>query len=558
MNEIKKLTAVTLAIGMIATGIILVPKKVDAIAAEDKVVYDSTYSIADYWAADNPTTPVKEGYVFGGWFREADSEITFHDFSSSAASGTVSDGPYRYNNGTFAITGYLADGFANKTFMGTVNFTEQASTFIGFGGLSDAWGGVRLYTKNGGLYFMSTDKYFTEVEIDLSKANVSLGKDMELKLTFEVSDQDGDEKEDDVRFWLYFNDVLYGNAPIAQGIDSAKYVGKYFGIYSNSEKSSVTVASSEYIEKLTAVTNGTTVKKCIPLTKADIDSNSDGKVDDGVTAYAKFVPAQVMSVKAQNSAGIDEDTIQNITTNPMYVRVMSSLDSANYQKVGFEIYLANWKKVYKDEEAQTPTETTKIYDGVMVSQGDESVQVPSTAHEIFGGVSRYVSVWQLTAIDTPSNASLIIYVRPYWYTMDGTKVEGLAKYVHIEDDYKNYISVPVNLLSADNVAAGAVNMTYDNVALEPATNDKGELLFEAGRIVPGMSYVHDVENRTIEMVGNGTKVNTYNSQESIYANIRFIKPSTDTNFDMELVQFCNWAEELVTVKGVWDIKYDAE
>lgn len=539
---LKKMLAGTLAFSMLVAGVVSSPNQADAAAVEDKAVYDSSYRIEEYWTAENPKTPLKEGYVFGGWFQETVTEITFSDMN-------IIDDTYGYkNNGnSFAITGFLSEGFANKTFMGTVNFTKQASTFLGFGGLSDAWQGVRLYTKNGGLYFAATEKYFSEVEIDLNKADISLGEDIDFKLFFEVSDQDSDGKEDDVRFWLYFNNVLYGNAPIASGIDCAKYIGRYFGIYSNHENSSVTITSSEYIENLTSAANGTTIKRCIPLAKEDIDNNSDGKVDDGVAAYAKFVPAQVLSVKAQNKANT---TAQTETT---YMRVISSLDSANYDRVGFDIWLANQIQLYKDNETKTPLETTRIYEGLLV--GEEKRRV--TANEIFGGISKYVSVWQLTDIEN-GNFSKIIYVRPYWYTMDGTKVEGLAKYVHIEDDYKNYISVPVNLLSADNVAAGAVNLVYDNAALQLATDSEGEVLFEAGRIVPGMSHLHDADNCTIKMVGNGTKANTYNSKESLFANVRFIKPDVDTNFNMELVQFCNWAEELVTVKGVWDIKYNAE
>ena len=294
----------------------------------------------------------------------------------------------------------------------------------------------------------------------------------------------------------------------------------------------------------------------LPLTEAELNTDSDDECDYEGTAYAKFVPAQVLSVKAQNSDGVDKDTINNIGQNPMYVRVMSSLDSANYEKVGFDIWLANKIQVLKKAEgaaeATEPLETTKIYRGVMV-KGANGTQESKTANEIFGGVSKYVSVWQLSQIDVPDNAKLIIYVRPYWVTTDGTKVNGLAKYVHIEDEYLGYINVPVNLLGGEKIAAGAVNVTYNGV-------DALELIaFEKGRILTNMDYYYT--NKTIKMVGNtDLEFGKYDENgETIYANLRFKKPTTDATINFNIVndtdKFCDWDENFVDVKKVWDSKY---
>ena len=249
------------------------------------------------------------------------------------------------------------------------------------------------------------------------------------------------------------------------------------------------------------------------------------------SAYAKFVPAQVLSVKAQNMAETDANTEKT------YVRVMASLDSTNYQKVGFDIWLSNKKQLFKDGG---PLETDQIYRGLMV--GDN----PVDAEDIYGGVSKYISAWQLSNV-AKKNYGEIIYVRPYWITMDGTKVEGLAKYVHIEDEYLNLISVPVNLLSGEAVAAGAINMTYDT-----ALTFKG---FEPGRLLPEMEYNHNSSSKTIKMVGNVDEFNTLVKADGIYANIRFQEPSSNTNFEMTPVLFCDWSEKTVELKKVWDIKY---
>ena len=248
------------------------------------------------------------------------------------------------------------------------------------------------------------------------------------------------------------------------------------------------------------------------------------------SAYAKFVPAQVLSVKAQNMAETKADTEKT------YVRVMASLDSTNYQKVGFDIWLSNKKQLFKDGG---PLETDQIYKGLMV--GDK----PVDATDIYGGVSKYISAWQLSNV-AKKNYGEIIYVRPYWITMDGTKVEGLAKYVHIEDEYLDLISVPVNLLSGETVAAGAMDMTYNTTLTFKE--------FEPGRLFPEMECNPDTANKTIKMVGNA-EFNTNVKADGIYANIRFEMPSADTDFEMTPVLFCDWDEKTVELEKVWDVKY---
>lgn len=276
----------------------------------------------------------------------------------------------------------------------------------------------------------------------------------------------------------------------------------------------------------------------VALRSSDLNTDEDVDCDYTGEAYAKFVPAQVLSVKAQNSENMStEDGAGAISgDNAGHIRVLSSLDSLDYQKVGFEIRLAN-------TGADKGGETTKVYSGIQV--GSSNVQ----ANAVFGGVSQYLSVWQLDKIDTPSNCNKIIYVRPYWVTLDGTTVKGLAKYVHIEDCYKNYVSVPVNILNEDAVAqmaAGAVNMTYSNDGFKFVE-------VEAGRILPEMES--NQSGTTIKMVGNAA-YNEYNAGETLYANVRFEKPASGSaTFENTMVQFCDWNEELVTVTEKWDIKY---
>ena len=269
------------------------------------------------------------------------------------------------------------------------------------------------------------------------------------------------------------------------------------------------------------------------LTASELNTDEDNDCDYTGTAYAKFVPAQVLSVKAQNKAETYENTAKTD------VRLISSTDSKNYDKVGFDIWVNNKKQILKADG--NALETDIIYDGLLVNEE------PIYANAIFGGTSQYLSVWQLSNINK-ANYSKIIYVRPYWITKDGTKVEGIAKYVHIEDQYKGLISVPVNLLSGEQIAAGKLQLTYDVNGLEVYG-------CEEGRLLPSMRFYHDSENKTIRMVGNATVVDSNVSADGIYANIRFKKPNTDTNFTINSLEFGNWAEQLIEIDKVWDIKY---
>ena len=279
--------------------------------------------------------------------------------------------------------------------------------------------------------------------------------------------------------------------------------------------------------------------------------SEDGKYYDPLTtvsgaAYAKFVPAQVLSIKAQNTETTKADS--TITD----VRVMTSLDSKNYEKIGFDIWLSNKNKLYKDDNAKTQLETENIYKGVL--RGGK----PVDAVDIFGGVSRYVSVWQLGKVAQKYFGN-IIYVRPYWITIDGTKVEGLAKYVHVEDEYLGYTSIPVNLLGGENVAAGVWSLKADKALV--LAGDSETIAFEAGRVLPDMAFKFESDSQTVKMAGNAKEVNKYSEEltgenETLLANIRFKSSgvTAGTVFTVTPETFADWNEELVTPR-IWDVKY---
>ena len=138
--------------------------------------------------------------------------------------------------------------------------------------------------------------------------------------------------------------------------------------------------------------------------------------------------------------------------------------------------------------------------------------------------------------------------------MDGTRVEGLAKYVRVMDGYASnrYISVPVNLSEGSAVAAGKLQMKYDQTKLEYVEFDSGVLL-------PEMEAKANASTGLINFVGNGSDTSKdVDPASGIFANVWFKKLTNDTShleFDIKNFEFCNWALNMVDNVKAWDLQY---
>lgn len=278
--------------------------------------------------------------------------------------------------------------------------------------------------------------------------------------------------------------------------------------------------------------------------------------------YAKYVPAYVLSVKVQHEEGTAAGDGEEAS-----VRIISSIDSKNYQKVGFDVYINNKNKLQDDTngdgKGDSELETTRVYTCLLVGE-DTNPRMPQT---IFGTQSEYLSVWKLTEIADKHDAK-IIKVTPYWITMDGTKVSGLSKFVHIEDGYKGYVNIPINLTTGEAVAAGQLQMKYDPTILKLAESSE-DVVYDKAVEFDGvfkaseMAY-HDDGEGTITFVGNAEAVNTLKNADDIFANIRFQiidkvnYPDTTKadflTFSVDGEKFCDWDEKDVKVNA-WDIQH---
>lgn len=345
-------------------------------------------------------------------------------------------------------------------------------------------------------------------------------------------------------------DVLYevvdgvapGEAPVFDGIEYGISSEKEAEMLANEEEVTYSTAdeNAEYLFGGWYFLGGNDENDDVMLCPVSDDNLS--YVVGGVEYYdqyglyfAKWVPASILSVKAQNTAGVTGDSASTNT------RILSAVDSLDYNEVGFEIKLNNNKDLGE-------LKTTKVYDK-LIGSGNTY-----TANQIFGSGATHFVVWRLNGIEK-DNFEKIIYVRPYWVTADGVTVKGLAKYVHVEDEYNKYISVPVNLnvLSKDEVAAGVFEISYpDGLTL---VEDKVEI----GRVFGEMEFAD--KGSSVKFAANVVDINENVLANDIYVNLRFTVDSGSVahasyNFEIQgTPDFCDNTENKKDEFDIWDVLY---
>lgn len=272
-------------------------------------------------------------------------------------------------------------------------------------------------------------------------------------------------------------------------------------------------------------------------------------VTDNDTVYAKFVPAYVLSVKSQNYANTKASESGNPSaSNTTTTRVVSTVDeSLLYREVGFKVVI---------NEQEFESKSNKVWRKLAVGTGTNRTEHEAT--NLFGEVSKYFFVLNINDIPETKWGDQI-YVRPYWITEDGTEVEGLGKYVYIEDGLKKYISVPINLNNVtEGVAAGVLEVDYDETKLKYVECLTGRVFGEmaaADKETDGNKYVRCVGN--VEKVTDGDV-----TEDDMFITLRFEVIADETltsreapyEFSISDEGFVNVKEETVNL-NVWDVQY---
>lgn len=140
---------------------------------------------------------------------------------------------------------------------------------------------------------------------------------------------------------------------------------------------------------------------------------------EGAEYYAKFVPEEVLGIKAQISKTLTDDNAENDGTTAA-IRFVTSIDNSKaYQHVGFNIKKGSTGTA---EDAKT---TNYIYRTLYAvnasdSNGEAEEYVPE---ELFHEASYYFKTWTIRNIAEAAYNTEITVI-PYWITLDGTRVEG--------------------------------------------------------------------------------------------------------------------------------------
>ena len=136
---------------------------------------------------------------------------------------------------------------------------------------------------------------------------------------------------------------------------------------------------------------------------------------DSDKTYAKYVDSDILTVKWQISGGT------NATSASTNLRLFTSVDSLNYQNVGFII-----KRASGEEQTYT---STSVYTQISGWKDGETQPISPT---VFSPDSQYFYSCRFDNIPQ-EDFYTDFTVTPFWTTLDGTKVTGETRTFKISD-----------------------------------------------------------------------------------------------------------------------------
>ncbi len=141
------------------------------------------------------------------------------------------------------------------------------------------------------------------------------------------------------------------------------------------------------------------------------------------SAYAKFVPEEILGVKAQVTANLLDDDDTNDGTGA--IRFVTSVDSLEYREIGFLFDITG------NDYTLTRSSNT-VYDTLYAVDPEKGVQVGEnypliyTPQETFCSMSTYFKTYTFYGLKKETDYDKIFKVTPFWVTLDGTTVYGAA------------------------------------------------------------------------------------------------------------------------------------
>ena len=351
------------------------------------------YSGADYKSyRSNAGTPEAMGY----------ERLTIEDFNISAATHSATAyGSYGSDTGASALNGKYLD--VNVQVSSAVSSDEETRISYGGGGDGVYWWGLRVAIYADSIYFgMAVNKGTAGAYAIALPEGVSATDKLNLKIATNVV---GEDLQVDV--WL--NDKYQKRMTFT---GCAGELGNWLG-FIVSGATTFTISTPEHLENPTytaPVEDGYLFAGWYAdeaCTKPFAEKTAEQNV------YAKFVPKSVFTVKAQITAGLQE------TDEMGDIRFLTTVESKNYAKVGFDITIEGFEK-------QTIPFTTVYKQLYMVSvnpETEEKTLDTIDAQEEFSSLSKYFVAYAYWNVPNTAFGSEFT-VTPWWVTEDGTLVYG--------------------------------------------------------------------------------------------------------------------------------------
>ena len=142
--------------------------------------------------------------------------------------------------------------------------------------------------------------------------------------------------------------------------------------------------------------------------------------DDVETVYALFVPKEVMTVRAQISSNLIDDSTDNDETGA--IRFTTTVDSLMYKRVGLEIVYKKANGEDKVVVSESRTVYEKMYAVKINGELDETIEYFPTD---ICAISRFFKTCTFTGLtEAKGHYDREFTITPYWETMDGSIVYG--------------------------------------------------------------------------------------------------------------------------------------
>lgn len=299
-----------------------------------------------------------------------------------------------------------------------IKFDELYDSYFFFYDGSDWYDDIRIAMGSSSVNVTSVGKNFTNKWSTATACGISANQFFNLKILFDITDNGGDEQT--VQIQVYINDNHYYTVAWTESIDQSfnsinfqTNSGASYTLRTPTPEPQSYFKLSDYRE-MTPYTYPT--RSGYVFAGWYTDAQYTTPVESDVTigqAYAKFVKSDVLTVKCQ--LPIDANRTEPTTT----LRVVTSVDSLDYQYVGF-----NLEYTLEDTNYQKTFKTKNVYKTIKAigDDGEEIIYHPDE----FSTESRYMMALKINKIPREVY-EVTLTLTPYWVTLDGTVVTGTTR-----------------------------------------------------------------------------------------------------------------------------------